>query len=122
MDVAKPKSSFNPTIAILWFIFYLYILNWLISLDKCKCTNIPEGKHLKHWYTFLIIFELIWFFIYIFINDNQNYVSYMALLLSILGFINIIFLIKTIIYIKKLKDNTCNCGSEFQENVISKIS
>jgi len=116
--VSKVDVSFNPTVAIIWFIFYLYVLNWLTNIHKCKCSDIPEGKNLKEWFTFFVIFELIWFFVYIFIRDNLNFMFPMAFLLFVLGIVNIVYMIKTIIYIKKLRDISCKCGSQFQQTLI----
>lgn len=115
--------SFNPSMTIVWFIFYLYVLNWLIRIDKCKCTNIPEGKNLKEWFTFFIIFEFVWFFVYLIIlaYNQLEYMYIMVFLLFLLGIVNIIYMIKTIIYITKLKENKCKCGSELELNLIYSV-
>ena len=46
---------------------------------------------------------------------------YMVIALIILGIANIVYMIYAIIYIKKLKEIKCKCGSEFQQNVIYSI-
>ena len=39
-------------------IITILILYWLFKIDKCLCTHIPEGKYLKEWFIFDIIFSI----------------------------------------------------------------
>ena len=70
--------------SIIAMLFTLYILNWLIKLDECKCSNIDEGKYLKEWFTFVIIYQIIWFFILIAFGINNFRTQYSAALVIII--------------------------------------
>jgi hypothetical protein len=114
----KELSAFNYIPVIIGVLFIIYILNWLNNIDKCTCSHIEEGKYLKEWFTFFIIIDLLWLFILIALGIHNIYTQYIAGLVLIVGFINFIFIIRTIMYIHKLKKNKCKCGSMFQQSSI----
>ena len=94
-------------------IITILILYWLFKIDKCLCTHIPEGKYLKEWFIFDIIFSII-FFGY-FLMTNTNVLLFVAIIITI---INIIMIIRLLIFIHKLKEIKCNCGLSTLENFI----
>jgi hypothetical protein len=98
----------------------IFILNWLLTVLKCKCANIKEALYLKEWFIFLIVNNIITFIITLFniqINNlNLRYfISYISIILIIVSFIMIV---RLLIYISKLKKNNCNCGMSLQQNII----
>jgi len=105
---------------IIILLINFFVLNWLIKLDKCKCSNINEGLYLKEWFVFIIILNIIKIF-YIFIygitnnNDNNNEILLFNIIIVI---INIIMIIRLLIYINKLKELKCDCGMSIQQNII----
>lgn len=105
---------------IIILLINFFVLNWLIKLDKCKCSNINEGLYLKEWFVFIIILNIIKLF-YIFIygitnnNDNNNEILLFNIIIVI---INIIMIIRLLIYINKLKEIKCDCGLSKLENFI----
>ena len=114
----KELTIYNYIPPIIGVIFIIYILNWLNNIDKCTCSKIPEGKYLKEWFTFFIIFDLIWLFVIIAFGINNVYVQYLMVFTLIIGITNMVFMIRTIIYIHRLKENKCKCGSTFQQSSI----
>jgi hypothetical protein len=120
-ETEKELSVFNYLPAIIGVLFIIYILNWLNNIDKCTCSHIDEGKYLKEWFTFFIIIDIIWLFILIALGINNIYTKYIAGFVLIAGFVNFIFIIRTIMYIHKLKKNKCKCGSMFQETSIYSV-
>jgi hypothetical protein len=106
-------------------ILSIIIIVYLIKIDDCSCVSKikNEKKYLKEWYAFMIIWT-IFSSIFIFshfknyyktikINNNFNYFINLPLPLLIINIIiniiHILILIKTLIYIKKLRDIECNC-------------
>jgi len=114
----KVIPNHNYILMAIGLLFIIYILNWLNNIDKCTCSHIEEGKYLKEWFTFIIIIELVWFFIVIALGINNIFTQYLSVILAISGFINFIFIIRLFMYIHKLKKNKCNCGSKFQRAFI----
>uniref|UniRef100_A0A6C0CER9 Uncharacterized protein n=1 Tax=viral metagenome TaxID=1070528 RepID=A0A6C0CER9_9ZZZZ len=114
----KVAPSHNYILMAIGLLFMIYILNWLNNIDKCACSHIEEGKYLKEWFTFIIIIELVWFFVVIALGINNIFTQYLSVILAISGFINFIFIIRLFMYIHKLKKNKCNCGSKFQRAFI----
>ena len=106
-------------------ILSIIIIVYLIKIDDCSCiANIKnEKKYLKEWYAFMIIWMIISaFYLYchfknyhktIKINSHFNFFINLPLPLLILNFIiniiHIFMLIRTLIYIKKLKEVECDC-------------
>jgi len=97
------------------FIILILILISIRNLEKskCKCAEIPEKKFIKEWFTFSLIFQsvLILFFI---LSDDPCYIRFINNLsiypiMFIFGIINIIMVIRLIIYLYKLRNN-CPCG------------
>jgi hypothetical protein len=110
--------SYSYVFAAIALLFMIYILNWLNNIDKCLCSNLPEGKYLKEWFSFYIVVIIAWYFILILFGINNSVVRFFAIPISILGLINLVFIIRTIMYIHKLKKNKCKCGSAFQQSAI----
>jgi hypothetical protein len=112
---------------VLLLIFILSInsivLNWLIKIQKCQCTNIKEGKFIKEWFIFAIIMNIINILILIIngapikIENKIMRISYLIFIFAI-TIINIINIIRLLIYISKLKKINCNCGLSKQQNFI----
>ena len=100
-------------------IITLLILYWLFKIDKCLCTHIPEGKYLKEWFIFDIIFSIIFFGYFLMTNNlNSNYTNVLLFVAIIITIINIIMIIRLLIFIHKLKEIKCNCGLSTLENFI----
>ena len=127
MDLDNSKQSFGYTFFLnsLIIIFNFFVLNWITRIDKCTCTHIPEKRFLKEWFIIIIILNIInlcYLMIYgneIKINEiNMNYLYIRIFLSLILAIINIVMLIRLLIYIHKLKKINCHCGMKMQENVI----
>jgi hypothetical protein len=102
--------------AIISAIILIFINYWLNTTDKCDCTkNIPEKKYLKEWFTFMIIYLIIQFIIVI-VNNS------IPIIFVILGFpitiINLVMYIRLFIYIRKLREIDCKCGSSLKRNII----
>jgi len=111
------KSSNNTfylslTITIILFILIIVSLNNL-EKSKCKCSDIPEKRFLKEWFIFNIIIQSLLVFFFLigsepcytrFINNN-----YLYPLILLIGFINLIMLIRLILYIRILREK-CPCG------------
>jgi hypothetical protein len=114
----RELSGYDYISAVVGVLFIIYILNWLNNIDKCTCSHIPEGKYLKEWFTIFIIIDLIWLFTVITFGINNVYVKYLAVLILFVGITNMVFIIRTIIYIHTLKKNKCKCGSVFQQSSI----
>jgi hypothetical protein len=106
-------------------ILSIIIIIYLIKIDDCSCISHikNEKKYLKEWYLFIIIWFII-FSIYSFSHfknyhktiKNKNHFNLFFNLPSLLIIINIIIyiihifmLIKTLIYIKKLREIDCDC-------------
>ena len=76
-------------------IITILILYWLFKIDKCLCTHIPEGKYLKEWFIFDIIFSIIFFGYFLMTNNlNSNYTNVLLFVAIIITIINIIMIIR----------------------------
>ena len=100
-------------------ILSILILYWLFKIDDCKCTHISEGKYLKEWFLFEIIFQIL-FYIYLIStgNLNLNYTNVLLFIGIILTVINLVMIIRLLIFIHKLKEINCDCGLTKLENFI----
>jgi len=87
------------------------------KIDKCPCTHIPEGKYLKEWFIFDIIFSIL-FFVYLLAigNLNNSFSNELLFIVIIITIINIIMIIRLLI--NKLKEIKCDCGLSKLENFI----
>ena len=104
---------------IIILLINFFVLNWLIKLDKCKCSNIDEGLYLKEWFVIIIILNIIkLFYIFIYGVNINNGINISSLFNVIIVIINIIMIIRLLIYIDKLKKLNCNCGMSIQQNII----
>ena len=104
---------------IVSIIITILILYWLFKIDKCPCTHIPEGKYLKEWFIFDIIFSILFFVYLITIGDlNNSFSNELLFIVIIITIINIIMIIRLLIYINKLKEIKCDCGLSKLENFI----
>ena len=100
-------------------ILTIIILYWLFKIDKCPCTHIPEGKYLKEWFIFDIIFSVLFFIYLLTIGDlNNSFINELLFIVIIIVIINIIMIIRLLIYINKLKEIKCDCGLSKLENFI----
>ena len=100
-------------------ILTIIILYWLFKIDKCPCTHIPEGKYLKEWFIFDIIFSVLFFVYLLTIGDlNNSFSNELLFIVIIIIIINIIMIIRLLIYINKLKEIKCDCGLSKLENFI----
>lgn len=106
-------------------ILSIIIIVYLIKIDDCSCISKikNEKKYLKEWYVFMIIWMIISaFYSYshfknyhktIKINSHFNFFINLPLPLLIINIIiniiHIFMLIRTLIYIKKLKEIDCDC-------------
>ena len=100
-------------------ILTIIILYWLFKIDKCPCTHIPEGKYLKEWFIFDIIFSVLFFVYLLTIGDlNNSFSNELLFIVIIIVIINIIMIIRLLIYINKLKEIKCDCGLSKLENFI----
>ena len=100
-------------------ILTIIILYWLFKIDKCPCTHIPEGKYLKEWFIFDIIFSVLFFIYLLTIGDlNNSFSNELLFIVIIIVIINIIMIIRLLIYINKLKEIKCDCGLSKLENFI----
>jgi hypothetical protein len=97
-------------------IILIFINYWLNTTDKCDCTkNIPEKKYLKEWFTFVIIYLIIQFIIVI----ASNSIPIVFLIFGLpFGIINLVMYIRLFIYIRKLREIDCKCGSSLKRNII----
>ena len=103
-------------LSILGLIIKLIVLDWLNKNQRCVCTDIPEAKYLKIWFTISIIISIISLFYLIFIgHDDINILLFIKLFTQI---INIVMIIRLLIYIHKLKKIKCDCGMSKQQNFI----
>lgn len=112
ISVSMNYNGFGIIISIL-------ILFWLFKIEKCKCTNIPEGKYLKEWFLFEIIFQIL-IFVYLLATGNfyKSYSNLLLFITIIITIINLVMIIRLLIYIHKLKDINCDCGLTKLENFI----
>jgi hypothetical protein len=102
---------------IIGLIINIFILNWLIKINKCKCANIPEKNLLLEWFIFRIIWINIIFILHIYnvIYVKNNILIFFGVIIMI---IDIVMIIRLFLYIRKLKQNNCDCGLSTQENII----
>ena len=104
---------------IIILLINFFVLNWLIKLDKCKCSNIDDGLYLKEWFVIIIILNIIkLFYIFIYGVNINNGINISSLFNVIIVIINISMIIRLLIYIDKLKKLNCNCGMSIQQNII----
>jgi len=94
-----------------------YILYWLDKMNKCPCSSdLSEKKYLYEWFIFMII----WSFIYgiLFLIYDAIIPSTLNIINSIIVFIHFIMFVRLFIYLKKLKETKCDCGTLRQLNTI----
>jgi len=111
--------GFSIVMHIFTLIVVTFILNWLNKIKACKCTNIPERKFLPEWFSFLIIWLIIYLGVFIAYSANPaEYPTIITVLAMIIGFINLVMIIRLFIYIRRLRDINCDCGLSQEENII----
>jgi hypothetical protein len=111
--------GFSIVMHIFTLIVVTFILNWLNKIKACKCTNIPERKFLPEWFSFLTIWVIISLGVYIAYSANPaEYPTIVIALAMIVGFINLVMIIRLFIYIRRLRDINCDCGLSQEENII----
>jgi hydrogenase-4 membrane subunit HyfE len=102
---------------IIAVVIHIFIINWLNKMNSCKCSSsFPEKKYLYEWFTIMII----WLIIYniIFISTNGNISMPLMALNAIFGLINLAMVIRLFIYLRKLRETKCNCGTLRELNTI----
>lgn len=104
--------------SIIVILINFFVLNWLIKLDKCKCADIDEGLYLKEWFVIIIIFNIIKLFYTFIYGIDKNEINIFLLFNLIIIIVNIVMIIRLLIYIDKLKKIKCNCGMSIQQNII----
>ncbi len=114
-DVCKNSGNsiyLSLTLSIIFLILIIVSLNNL-EKSKCKCSDIPEKRFLREWFIFMIIMQSLFIFFFLIGNEpcyarflNNNYIYIISM---ILGVINIVMLIRLILYLRVLRDN-CPCG------------
>lgn len=96
--------------AIIIIGFNIFIIYWLNKMNVCKCSaNFSERKYLYEWYIFMIIWLIIYFIIIISYNGILPTPIY--IINSIIGFINLVMIVRLFIYLRKLRETNCNCGT-----------
>jgi len=102
---------------IIGLIISVFILNWLIKISKCKCTDLPERRLIPEWFMFRIIWTMI-LLIYYIANETDMSNTILSIFGVIIAIIDIVMIVRLFIYIRKLKESNCNCGLSKEENVI----
>ena len=102
---------------IIGLIISVFILNWLIKISKCKCTDLPEKRLIPEWFMFRIIWTMI-LLIYYIANETDMSNTILSIFGVIITIIDIVMIVRLFIYIRKLKESNCNCGLSKEENVI----
>jgi len=110
-------TIFQIVSLIIIVIIHVFIIHWLNKMNSCKCSsNLSEKKYLYEWFMFMIIWLIIYNLILI---SNGGVISTpITILNSIFGFINIVMIIRLFIYLKKLREINCNCGTLKELNTI----
>jgi len=115
-------------------ILSIIVIVYLIKINDCSCISKIKNhkKYLIKWFAFMIIWTIISaiFLFYHFknyhktikINNHFNFFINLPLPLliinMIINIIHIIMLIRTLIYIKKLKDIDCDCELIYYQDLI----
>lgn len=100
------------TLSIIFLILIIVSLNNL-EKSKCKCSDIPEKRFLREWFIFMIIMQSLFIFFFLigkepcYVRFLNNY--YLYIISMIFGIINIVMLIRLILYLRILRNN-CPCG------------
>jgi hypothetical protein len=111
------KIILQVIVFIISVIFHVFIINWLNKMNSCKCSSTYSEKiYLYEWF----IIVVIWLFIYniIFISNGGNISMPLTVVNMIVGFINIVMIIRLFIYLRKLRETKCNCGTLREVNII----
>jgi hypothetical protein len=86
-------------------------------MNTCKCSSTySEKKYLYEWF----IIVVIWLFIYniVFISNGGNISMPLTVMNIIIGIINIVMIIRLFIYLRKLRETKCNCGTLREVNIL----
>lgn len=106
---------FMFSLNIIALIINVIVFDWFNKIHKCNCTDIPEGKYLKEWFIAMIVISILRLFYLIIFGYDNNILLILKLIITI---INIVMIIKLLIYINKLKKIKCDCEMSKQENFI----
>jgi len=116
LDLSK-NITFLTIAHIIGIIIVCFIIYWLNKMNKCKCSeNLSEKKYLFEWFIFMIIWLII--YVIIIINVNGIIPTPINIMNSIFVVINIVMFIRLFIYLRKLRETKCNCGTLKELNVI----
>jgi len=89
---------------IISVVIHIFIINWLNKMNSCKCSStFPEKAYLYEWF--------------VIINGGNVSMPLMGLHL-IFGFINIVMIIRLFMYLRKLRETKCNCGTLREVNIL----
>ncbi len=115
-------------------ILSIIVIVYLIKINDCSCISKIKNdkKYLIEWFAFMIIWTIISaiFLFYHFknyhktikINNHFNFFINLPLPLliinMIINIIHIIMLIRSLIYIKKLKDIDCDCELIYYQDLV----
>lgn len=111
------KIILQVIVFIISVIFHIFIINWLNKMNTCKCSSTySEKKYLYEWF----IIVVIWLFIYniVFISNGGNISMPLTVMNIIIGIINIVMIIRLFIYLRKLRETKCNCGTLREVNIL----
>lgn len=116
------QRSFYVSLTISIILIVLIIISLHnIEKAKCKCADIKEKKFLKEWFIFNIILQLSLIFFFL-LGKEECYVRfinnyYLYFFTMIIGIINLVMLIRLIIYLRILRNN-CPCGYGNLEKIL----
>ena len=118
LDLDLSKNIIFLIIAhIIGIIIISFIIYWLNKMNRCPCSEkLSEKEYLFDWFKFMIIWLIIYIIIIIYVNGIIPTPIYIMNL--IFGFINLIMFIRLFIYLRKLRETKCNCGTLKELNVI----
>ncbi len=111
------KIILQVIVFIISVIFHIFIINWLNKMNTCKCSSTYSEKiYLYEWF----IIVVIWLFIYniVFISNGGNISMPFTVINIIIGIINIVMIIRLFIYLRKLRETKCNCGTIREVNIL----
>jgi hypothetical protein len=102
---------------IISVVIHIFIINWLNKMNSCKCSStFPEKAYLYEWFVIMVIWLIVYNIIFI-INGGNVSMPLMGLHL-IFGFINIVMIIRLFMYLRKLRETKCNCGTLREVNIL----
>lgn len=104
---------------IIKIILGLSIIYWLDNLEKknCKCSEDIKRSYIKNWWIILIIWNTIVFGNEL-INVDFRKNAVFNVMAFIVGFINLIFVFISLVYINNLRKIKCKCSKAFGRDLL----